>query len=571
MERTFCGDVSHKHLNKEILLYGWARKIRNLGKVVFLELYDRSGIVQLVCSKKLSESCFEKISTLRKESVIKVVGTVARRPSGTENKKIKTGDFEVRISEVEVLNEASPLPFGLDERIKVNEDIRLKYRYLDLRRESMRDVMIFRHKVMKAFFDFFDSEGFLYVETPYLGRSTPEGARDFLVPSRHHRGEFYALTQSPQLYKQLLMISGVEKYFQFARCFRDEDLRPERQPEFTQLDIEMSFVDMNDVISITEKAIKYVFDTVLKIDLEIPFPKIDYMDAILRYGSDKPDLRFDLQLVNLAKNVNHYNIVGLNGKNLSGKLASKYVSYLNKLAVDVGAKRLLVLTRDVSSVLPKDIAPLERNTIVQSLDLSDDDVGLIAVGHGLTPFLALGKIRQEIINRFYINGDKQTTFYFSWVVNFPLFEKTDNGLEPMHHPFTAPVDEDIAKFDENPELVRAKAYDLVLNGWEIAGGSIRNHKRTLQEKIFELLGYSKAEYTALFGFLLDALSFGAPPHGGLAFGLDRFISTLKGRQSIRDVIAFPKNRAFRCLVTDAPSKVSPDQLDELGIIVTSED
>ena len=286
------------------------------------------------------------------------------------------------------------------------------------------------------------------------------------------------------------------------------------------------------------------------------------MDAILRYGSDKPDLRFDLQLVTLAEEVNHYNVVGLNGKNLGGKLTSKYVSYLNKLAVDVGAKRLFILTRDASTILPKETIPLEKSTIVQSLDLSDDDVGLIAVGRGLTPFLALGKVRHEIINDFYIDADKQNTFYFSWVVNFPLFEKTDDCLEPMHHPFTAPVDEDIELLDKNPEVVRAKAYDLVLNGWEIAGGSIRNHKRAIQEKIFELLGYSKTEYTALFGFLLDALSFGAPPHGGLAFGFDRFISTLKGRTSIRDVIAFPKNRAFRCLVTDAPSKVSPDQLDE---------
>ena len=571
MERTFCGDVSHEHLNKKVLLYGWVRKIRNMGKVAFIELYDRSGIVQLVCSKKSNKSCFDKLTILRRESVIKVVGIVTKRPSGTENKKLKTGDFEVHISDFEVLNEAAPLPFGLDKRIKVNEDIRLKYRYLDLRRDDMREILIFRHKVIKAFFDFFDSEGFLYVETPYLGRSTPEGARDFLVPSRHHRGEFYALTQSPQLYKQLLMISGFERYFQFARCFRDEDLRPERQPEFTQLDIEMSFVDSDDVISITERAIKYVFNTVLHIDLDIPFPRISYKEAILKYGSDKPDLRFDLQLVTLAENLNHYTIVGLNGKNLKNKINSKYISYLNKLTIDVEAKKLVVLTRDSNKALPEEIASLNVDEILESLNLSSNDVGFIAIGRNLTPYFALGKIRQEIINSFYLNEKEQNRYLFSWVVEFPLFEKNDDVLEPMHHPFTAPVDEDISLLDSKPELVRAKAYDLVLNGWEVAGGSIRNHRRDIQEKIFEILGYTRDRYTELFGFLLEALSFGAPPHGGLAFGFDRFIALLKRRASIRDVIAFPKNRSFRCLVTNAPSKVSPDQLDELGIIVTGED
>lgn len=571
MERTFCGMISHEHLDKKILLYGWVRKVRNLGKVVFLELYDRSGVVQLVCTKKSNEKRFEALSRLRKESVIKVEGIVARRPAGTENKEIATGEFEVRVSEVEILNESSPLPFGLDEHVRVNEDIRLKYRYLDLRREKMRDILIFRHKVMKAFFDFFDSEDFLYIETPYLGRSTPEGARDFLVPSRHHHGEFYALTQSPQLYKQLLMISGIERYFQFARCFRDEDLRPERQPEFTQLDFEMSFVDMDDVMLVTERVVRHVFDKVLNTELRTPFPRIDYSEAILKYGTDKPDLRFDLQLVTLARNQNHYNVVGLNGKGISGKITSKYFAYLNKLSIDMGARRLFTLTHDTNSMLPKEVASLSKETIINSLDLSDSDIGLVAIGPGMTPYFALGKVRQELINTFYIDSIPANTFHFSWVVNFPLFERTDEGLEPMHHPFTAPHESDIHLLDTNPTQVKAKAYDLVLNGWEVAGGSIRNHKKAIQEKIFKLLGYSKKEYETLFGFLLEALSFGAPPHGGLAFGFDRFISILKGRQSIRDVIAYPKNRTFRCLVTGAPTRVSADQLDELGIIVTSED
>ncbi len=455
MKRTHtCGELTIKDIGKEVTLLGWVHKRRDHGKIIFIDIRDRKGLTQVVFSRN---EIVKKAESLGSEYVIRIVGKVEKRPKGTENTKIKTGEIEVQASELEIINTSNTLPFEIDDSIEASEEVRLKYRFLDLRRPLMQNNLILRHRVFKAIRDFLDREGFIEVETPILTKSTPEGARDYLVPSRMNWGKFYALPQSPQLFKQLLMVSGLERYFQIARCFRDEDLRADRQPEFTQLDMELSFVEEDEIFDIVERLVSEIFKISLNINLSLPFPRISYQEAMTKFNSDKPDLRKD--------------------------------------------------------------------------------------------------------------KEKSESFEFLWVVDFPLFRfnEEEKRWDMEHHPFTSPLEKDISYINDSPEKVRARAYDLVVNGTEVASGSIRIHRRDLQEKIFERIGLTRKDAEKRFGFLLEAFSYGAPPHGGIAFGLDRLVSIMLGCQSIRDVIAFPKTQKAVCPLTDAPSEVDERQLRELGI------
>ncbi|AEE91581.1 aspartyl-tRNA synthetase [Tepidanaerobacter acetatoxydans Re1] len=579
----YCGDLTKEHEGEEVCLSGWVQTRRDLGGLIFVDLRDRSGIVQVVFNPERKEA-FKKADEIRSEYVIAVKGKVCRRPAENVNAKISTGYIEVIGEELDILSKAKTPPFPIEDNIKVDEIVRLKYRYLDLRRPSMQYNMIFRSKINKAIRDFLDENGFVEVETPVLTKSTPEGARDYLVPSRLNPGKFYALPQSPQLFKQILMVAGMDRYYQIARCFRDEDLRADRQPEFTQLDIEMSFVDVDDIISLNEKLIKYVVEKVTGIKVEIPFARMTYEQAMEKYGSDKPDTRFGMEMVDISNIVGSSSfkvfsdvvkdggrVKGINIKNGGKAFSRRQIDELVEKAKEFGAKGLAwmnVTSEGIKSPITKFF---DEQTIKEIKDKFDCEVGdlivFIADSNAELVMTSLGSLRIYLAKA--LNLIDKNKLNFLWITEFPLLEynEEEKRFVAKHHPFTSPMEEDIPLLDKEPSRVRAKAYDIVLNGTELGGGSIRIHDAALQEKMFETLGFSKERAWNNFGFLLKAFEYGTPPHGGIAYGLDRMIMLLLGLDSIRDCIAFPKTQNASCPMTDAPSEVDAKQLKELHIQV----
>ncbi|TCK06503.1 aspartate--tRNA ligase [Phorcysia thermohydrogeniphila] len=581
----YCGEISTADVGKKVRVAGWVDTTRDHGGVVFTDLRDRTGIVQVVFTPDISEELVEKAKKLKHEFVIAVEGTVRRRPPGTENPKLKTGEVEIYAEKLKILNKSLPLPFLIEDDIKVGEDVRLKYRFLDLRRNKMMENIIFRHKLYQTVRRVFNEEGFIEIETPYLTKSTPEGARDFLVPSRIYPGKFYALPQSPQLFKQILMVAGFDKYYQIARCFRDEDLRADRQPEFTQIDFEMSFVSERDVMDVAEKVIRTVYKELLGVEIgEIPV--MTYDEAMKRFGTDRPDTRFGLELkeiTDVAKTCGFkvFRTVVENGGivkaiNFKGgaKLSRKEIDDLTKFVGIYGAKGLAwikVTTNGLQSPIVKFFTEGEMNEILKRLEAEVGDILFFVADKPDVVNAALSNLRLKLGRMAGLIDDSKINVL--WVVDFPMFEwnEEENRWEALHHPFTSPKEEDVEKLLEDPASVRARAYDMVLNGVEIGGGSIRIHREDIQEKVFKVIGLSDEEAKERFGFLLEALKFGAPPHGGMAFGLDRLCAIMRGEESIRDVIAFPKTQRGQCLLTGAPDTVRPEQLEELHISVEVEE
>ncbi|MCI8805264.1 MAG: aspartate--tRNA ligase [Clostridiales bacterium] len=576
-----CGEVNENMIGNEVTLMGWVGRRRVLSHLTFLLLRDRTGIVQAVIDESGAESdIVEKEKSIRSEYVVAVRGIVQARDEENINPAMKTGKVEISVTELRILSEADTIPFPIEESVNVNTELRLKYRYLDLRRPNVASNIITRHKVSQIVRQFLTEEGFLEIETPMLTKSTPEGARDYLVPSRVHPGNFYALPQSPQLFKQLLMVSGFDKYFQIAKCFRDEDLRADRQPEFTQIDMELSFIDVDDVIDVNERLIKKIFKEIKNIDIQTPFIRMPYKEAMERFGSDKPDVRFSMELKNITEIVKGSDfkvfqdaidgggsVRAINAKGC-GSFPRKKIDALVDVAKTYGAKGLAwinVLDNGVKTTISKFFDDEKLNEIVKALDGESGDLILICADKDTIVFDALGALRLDIAKKLEILDDND--FKFLWVTEFPLFEysEEENRFVAKHHPFTSPMDEDIDILESNPGEARAKAYDMVLNGCELGGGSIRIYRRDVQKIMFKALGFSEEEAQKRFGFLLDAFKFGAPPHGGLAFGLDRIIMLLTGAESIRDVIAFPKVKDASCLLTEAPNIVDKTQLDELAI------
>ena len=574
----YCGELKAEDIGKQVCVMGWVKKQRNLGSLIFADLRDRTGIIQLAFDENTDKEVFDKAFTLRSEFVVSATGTVRERSS--KNPDIPTGDIEVFVSKLKILGESETPPFEIADDCKANEELRLKYRYLDLRRNRLRDNIIFRSKVAKAVRDYLYDNGFIEIETPMLIKSTPEGARDYLVPSRIHKGSFYALPQSPQLYKQLSMVAGFDRYFQLARCFRDEDLRADRQPEFTQIDMEMSFVDTDDVLSVGEGLVKYVFKTCLGVDIETPIPRYTYRECMERYGSDKPDIRFGFEIQDFSDAVKDCgfsvftsaieeggSVRGINLKGCADRLTRKEIDRLADYAKGCGAKGLAWIRRsenDSGSFL-KRMTQEELDRLLECADCQKGDVLLIIADSDNTNVLTqLGQLRIEAANRLDI---KREGYKFLWVVEMPFFEYDKESGEwlAMHHPFTAPLDECVGMLDTDKGSVRAKAYDLVLNGIELSSGSIRITDPVLQAKIFELLGLSDEEANVKFGYLLEAFRYGAPPHGGMAIGLDRLVMQMLGCQSLRDVVAFPKVQNAKELMTDCPAEVPESALDDLGI------
>ncbi|OGW45064.1 MAG: aspartate--tRNA ligase [Nitrospirae bacterium RBG_13_41_22] len=580
-----CGEIRESDIGLNLTLCGWIFRRRDHGGLIFIDLRDRSGILQVVFSPDVSGDVHELAHNLRSEYVISVSGEIRKRPAGTENPSMPTGTIEMYANKLDVLNESSPLPFTIEDAADASETLRLKHRYLDLRRPEMQRNLIIRHKVTKIIRDYLDEKGFLEIETPMLTKSTPEGARDYLVPSRLNPGHFYALPQSPQLFKQILMISGLEKYFQIVKCFRDEDLRADRQPEFTQVDIEMSFVDGKDVIENIEGMMKRLFKNILDVELEIPFERLSFHEAMEGFGNDKPDLRFGLELKDMADLAEKSRfkvfldaiqsggrVKAINGKGMAG-LSRKEIDMLTEEAVSFGAKGLawIKMKNGFESPIAKFFPEEILKQMAQRLGADEGDLMLFVADKEKVVHDVLGRMRLEFGKR--LNLIKPG-YKFVWITDYPLLEwNEDEGrFEAMHHPFTSPINEDIEKMltgdINNKELVsslRAKSYDIVLNGCEIGGGSIRIHRRNLQRKMFELLRISEEEARIKFGFLLDALEYGAPPHGGIALGLDRLVMIMVGASSIRDVIAFPKTQKAFCLMSGTPSTVDQKQLRELYI------
>ncbi len=584
-----CCDVSESLIGSEVTVMGWVQRRRDLGQLIFIALRDRTGIVQAVVDGNNSDKeLFNKAETIRSEYVVAVKGKVAARTEGNVNPNMKTGAIEIIAEELRILSESETPPFQVEDEITVKDDLRLKYRYIDLRRPSQFNNLLMRHKTAQVIRNFLSGEGFLEIETPILGKSTPEGARDYLVPSRVHPGSFYGLPQSPQLYKQLLMVSGMDRYYQIAKCFRDEDLRADRQPEFTQIDMELSFVDEDDIMGINERLIKTVFKEILDVDVPIPMQRMVYKEAMERYGSDKPDVRFGMELHNITDIVKDSefavfkNAVEAGGSVRAinaegcGHYPRKQIDSLVEFVKTYRAKGLawIVVNDDGSlkSQIAKFFTPEKLQEIVDALEGKPGDLILICADQDKIVFDSLGALRCEIARRQKLT--KPDDFRFLWVTEFPMFEwdEDEQRFVAEHHPFTCPMDEDLPLLDTDPSKVRAKAYDMVLNGFELGGGSIRIHRRDIQQKIFELLGFTPEDAQERFGFLLDAFKYGVPPHGGLAFGFDRIIMLMTGATSIRDVIAFPKVKDASCPLTDAPGTVDEKQLEELGIgIVAAEE
>ncbi|MHB1545148.1 MAG: aspartate--tRNA ligase [bacterium] len=580
--RTLCEDINESDTGKEFTFKGWVMHYRDHGGLIFIDLRDYSGILQIVFDENIDKESFKNAKKLKNEYVVSITGIVRKRPEGTENAGLKTGGIELLAKSVEVLNTCEVLPFQIDEESDVNEFTRLKYRYLDLRSKRLKDNLIFRSKFTYLIREFLNNKGFFDIETPFLTKSTPEGSRDFLVPSRLNHGHFFALPQSPQLFKQILMVSGFERYYQIVRCFRDEDLRADRQPEFTQLDMEMSFVETGDVISVTEELFASIFNKLLGIKLEKPFKVLDYDEAMDKYGSDKPDTRFELIINNLTDifagsslnvfkdNIQKGGVIKAvcfpNGSNL---LSRKDIDELLVTVKDFGAKGLAWTKVGENGLfeggISKFISDDERNKTVARLGAKNGDIIFYQSDSKKTAENVLGRLRLHLAKKY--NLIPEGRFDLLWVVDFPLFEysEEEKRIVSVHHPFTSPAKKDLKSLEKDPLSVKSDSYDLVLNGEEIGGGSIRIHDPKLQGKIFEILSISPEDAKLKFGFLLDALSFGAPPHGGIAFGVDRILMILRNESSIRDVIAFPKTQKAYCPLSDAPSNVKDVQLKELGI------
>ena len=581
-----CAEVTTQMVGSEVTLMGWVQKARDKGGIIFVDLRDRSGIMQLIFENgSIDEEGFAKAGKLRSEFVIAVTGTVEKR-GGAVNENLATGEIEVRAKSFRVLSEAEVPPFPVEENSKTKEDVRLKYRYLDLRRPDLQRNLILKSRVMQLTRSFFTNEGFLEIETPMLGKSTPEGARDYLVPSRVHPGCFYGLPQSPQLYKQLLMCSGYDRYIQIARCFRDEDLRADRQPEFTQIDMELSFVDVDDVIDVNERYLSYLFKEVLGIDVKLPIERITWQEAMDRFGSDKPDMRFGMELHDVSDIVKNCgfsvftgaleaggSVRGINAEG-QGSMPRKKIDKLIEFAKGYGAKGLayIAIAEDGTrkSSFAKFMTDEEMDALVAAMDGKAGDLLLFAADKKKLVYDVLGALRLELAKQMDLLD--KNDYRFVWVTEFPLLEwsEEENRFTAMHHPFTMPMDEDIPLLDTDPGAVRAKAYDIVLNGNEIGGGSVRIHQDDIQERMFKELGFTPEAAHEQFGFLLDAFKYGVPPHAGLAYGLDRLVMLIAKVDSIRDVIAFPKVKDASCLMTQAPQRVSEAQLDELGLEVEKE-
>ena len=576
-----CTEVNNTMIGEEVTLVGWVQKRRNLGSLIFVDLRDRSGMMQVVFDEPvIGSEGFSKAGTLRSEYVVAIVGKVQKR-SAAVNENLKTGDIEVFATQLRVLSEAQTPPFPIEAGIQTKEELRLKYRYLDLRRPDLQKNLMMRSRVMGVIRSFLQDEGFLEIETPILQKSTPEGARDYLVPSRVHPGSFYALPQSPQLFKQLLMCSGYDRYFQIAKCFRDEDLRADRQPEFTQVDMEMYFVDMEDVLDVNERLIARVFKETLDVEVPLPLKRMTWQEAMDRFGSDKPDVRFGMELIDVSEVVagcgfgvftgaleNGGSVRGINVKGQAA-MSRKKIDKLVDHAKGCGAKGLAYLSINEDGTYKSSFAKFmteeELAALVSAMDGQPGDLLLFAADRNKIVWEVLGSLRLQLGKEFNLYDPNE--FAFLWVVDFPQFEWSDdqNRFVAMHHPFTMPYEEDLDKLTSDPGAVRAKAYDIVLNGCELGGGSIRIYQSDVQEKMFNALGFTNEEAHERFGFLLDAFSYGVPPHAGLAFGLDRMIMLMMHADSIRDVIAFPKVKDASCLMTEAPTPVYQAQLDELGL------
>ena len=588
LKRTHrCGELSAVNVGETVTIMGWVQKNRNKGGLVFTDVRDRSGIIQVVCEEGTTEpALIEKAASLRSEYVVAIVGKVARR-SGAVNDKIATGEIEVIPSELRILSEALTPPFPIEENSKTKEEIRLKYRYLDLRRPDLQKNLKMKSQVMTLTRQYFAEEGFLEVETPMLGKTTPEGARDYLVPSRVHPGSFYGLPQSPQLYKQLLMCSGVDRYIQIARCFRDEDLRADRQPEFTQIDMELSFVDVDDVIDVNERYLKKLFKEVLDVDVQLPIQRMTWQEAMDRFGSDKPDLRFEMELTDVSEAVkdcgfgvftaaleNGGSVRGINAKGQGG-MPRKKIDKLTAFVKDYGAKGLayVAIQEDgtVKSSFAKFMTEEQMQALIAAMNGEAGDLLLFAADKNKIVWDSLGALRVELAKQLELLDKNE--YRFVWITEFPLLEWSEeqNRFVAMHHPFTMPMEEDLQYIESDPGRVRAKAYDIVLNGNEIGGGSVRIFQDDIQEKMFHALGFTDEQAYSQFGFLLDAFKYGVPPHAGLAYGLDRLVMLMAKQDSIRDVIAFPKIKDASCLMTEAPTPADTKQLEELGLEVVTEE
>ncbi len=567
-------------VGKEVVVSGWINKRRDFGSLIFIDVRDRSGIVQVVVDQTTDPLTFQQAEKLRNEFVVAIKGVVTKRAKEAVNPNLLTGEIEIKATVIEILNEAKNPPFYIQDNIEVDETVRLKYRYLDLRRPEMFKTFQLRHKITTVIRNFLDQNGFIDVETPILTKSTPEGARDFLVPSRLNPGEFFALPQSPQLFKQLLMVAGFERYFQVTRCFRDEDLRADRQPEFTQVDIETSFLPLADFHKLMEEMMAKVVKETKGIDIPLPFPRITYHEAMERFGSDKPDIRFAMELVDVTEIVKGLDfkvfqtvisnggvVKGINVKN-SAHFSRKEIDQLGEFVSLYKAKGLAWLAfvgNEVKGSLAKFMKETELTLIKEKMDVNEGDLLLFVADQRKIVYDALGNLRVKLAKE--LNLIDQNRLAFLWVTEFPLlaYDEEEKRYVAEHHPFTMPMVEDIHLLDTNPLQVRAQAYDMVLNGYELGGGSMRIYKKEIQEKMFNLLGFTPEEAKAQFGFLLDAFEYGTPPHGGIAFGLDRLVMILAGKQTLRDVIAFPKTSSASCLLTSAPSVVNPKQLQELKI------
>lgn len=577
----FCGEVTEKAIGEKVSLKGWVQKRRDLGGLIFVDLRDRTGIVQVVFNPEVSPEALAAAEKIRNEFVLDIEGEVIAREEGTINENLKTGRIEIKAEKVTIINEAKTPPFVIDDKADVSEDVRLKYRYLDLRRPIMFDTFKMRHQVTKAMRDYLDSEGFLDVETPILTKSTPEGARDYLVPSRVHPGEFYALPQSPQIFKQLLMVGGFERYYQIARCFRDEDLRADRQPEFTQVDIEISFMSQEEIIGLMENMMKKIMKEVKGLDVQLPFPRMTYQEAMDRFGSDKPDTRFGMELTDLSEIVKESSfkvfagavasggqVKAINVKKGAGKYSRKDIDALTEFAAVYGAKGLAWLKAEEDGLkgpIAKFVTEDEQKAFYAALSVEPGDLLLFVADKKNVVADALGALRLKLGKE--LDLIDQSKFNFLWVTDWPLLEydEEEGRYYAAHHPFTMPAREDLDLLDKDPAQVRAQAYDLVLNGYELGGGSLRIFERDVQEKMFSVLGFSKEEAVEQFGFLLEAFEYGTPPHGGIALGLDRLVMLLAGRTNLRDTIAFPKTASASCVLTEAPGEVSQSQLNDLHL------